>query len=111
MLADAAITDLDYTRDIAIEAILKIEPSQSGGRWAHIVAKAADYAGHRAEEPGFVLGIELGHLQSYGHVVFAKIGDGLQQVRVSAREREGYVYAIMTWDADERTLSLCQWRA
>lgn len=106
MLAHSHVRDLDYTRDFSVEATIKIEPGQGAGRWPYIVAKVVEGAGYLAEAPGFALGLQQGHQQTYGQIVVAKVGDGTHQIFLEARQREGYAYSVMTWDATNKALSL-----
>jgi len=106
LLPDVEVTDIDYTKNFTVEAVIKIEANQGGGRWPFIVAKAEEYGGALAGAAGFVLGLELGQRQTYGQVVIAKVGDGTHQVVTRARERDGYVYGVMVWDVDNRALTL-----
>lgn len=106
LLPDSEVHDLDYTSDFSVEAMIQIEPGQGAGRWPYIVAKAVQGTGFLVGAPGFALGLRHGHLQTYGQVIVAKVGDGTQQILLDARQREGYAYAVMTWDATGRVLSL-----
>jgi len=103
---DESVEDLDYERDFTVEAIIIIDPNQQGGHTPYILAKADEWALFADTEPGYALGLKQGHIPSYGQVVVAKVGDGTHHVVVEAQEREGYAYAVMTWDAGEKILSL-----
>ncbi len=104
--ADASVDDLDYERDFSVEAIIAIDPNQRGGHTPYIVAKADEWALFADTEPGFGLGLKQGHVPTYGQVIVAKIGDGMHHVVVEARQREGYAYAVMTWDVRDKILRL-----
>ncbi len=106
LLPDSQVHDLDYTTDFSVEAMIKIEPGQGGGRWPYIIAKTAKGTGYFESTPGFALGLQQGHLQTYGQIIVAKVGDGTHHIFLEAREREGYAHAVMTWDATARALSL-----
>lgn len=106
LLPDSQVHDLDYTTGFSVEAMIKIEPGKGGGRWPYIVAKAVEGPGYYTAAPGFALGLEQGHLQTYGQSIVAKVSDGTNQIILGASQREGYAYAVMTWDATSRILSL-----
>lgn len=106
MLPNSKVHDLDYTKDFTVEAVIKIEPAMGRGRWPYIVAKAVEGPGFVASAPGFALGLDQGHLPTYGQIIVAKVGDGTKHIFLTAREREGYAYAVMTWGATDRSLSL-----
>jgi hypothetical protein len=106
VLPDSSVADLNYAKDFSVEAVVKIEPSSPGGRWAFILAKAGQFASYLATSPGFSLGTEQGHLQTFGQIIVGKVGDGKHQVTVSATEREGYVHAVLTWDVAARQMIL-----
>ncbi len=106
VLAGAKVTDLDYTKDFSVEAVVKIEPSCPGGRHALIIGKVAPRESTMATSPGFALGTEQGHLQTFGQVIVGKIGDGTRQVTLQAREREGYAHAVLTWETAAREMIL-----
>lgn len=100
------VADLDYTTDFSVEAMIQIEPNRGRGRWPYIVAKVAEGTGYFEHEPGFALGLQQGHLQTYGQIIVAKVGDGNRHIVLAAREREGDAHAVMTWDATDKRLSL-----
>ena len=104
--AGSQVADLDYTKDFSVEAAIKIEPSCPGGRWALIVAKVAPRTSSLATSPGFSLGVVQGHQQTFGQSIIGKVGDGTNQVTVTAREREGYAYAVLTWETATRRMIL-----
>jgi hypothetical protein len=106
ILPDSSVADLNYAKDFSVEAVVKIEPSTPGGRWAFVVAKAGPEASYLASSPGFSLGTEQGHRQTFGQIIVGKVGDGTNQVTVQATEREGYAYAVLTWEVAARRVIL-----
>jgi hypothetical protein len=106
ILAGSQATDLDYAKDFSVEAVVKIEPGCPGGRWALIIAKVAPRTSTLATAPGFSLGIVHGHQQTFGQIIIGKVGDGTNQITVTAKEREGYAYAVLTWEMAARRMIL-----
>ncbi len=106
VLPSAQVVDLDYTKDFSVEAVVKIEPSCPGGRWALILGKVTPRESALATAPGFSLGIVQGHQQTFGQIIIGKVGDGTNQVTVTANEREGYAYAVLTWEMAARQMIL-----
>jgi len=104
--SDADVTDLDYSKSFSVEGVLYIERYDTTERWGGIVTKGPTYVLWRADQPGWGLGISNGHLESFGEVIQAKVGDGAKQVSVSSPSCTGTTYAVLTWDAPARTLRL-----
>ena len=105
-LADADVTDLDYSQDFSMEAVVHIAPYTPAGRWAGLLTKTYNYGLYSSAYAGWGLGTNQGHLEQLGQSVIAKVGDGTTQVSVSAKNATGQVYSVMTWDVSESTLTL-----
>ncbi len=103
---DTQATDLDYAKDFTVEALIQIEPCKPGGRWPNIIGKAGMLAGFYATVPGYLLGINQGHLCDFGQSIVAKVGDGSTHTQVTSTPYEGTVHAVMTWIVSSRTLTL-----
>lgn len=100
-------TDLDYSRDLSVEAVVRIEPHQAGGRWATFIEKGGEFVLSSSSVPGFALGTSEGNSREFGKHIQAKIGDGSNHVAFeSPLGYQGYVHAVMTWEAASRTLTL-----
>ncbi len=101
------VTDLDYSRGFSVEAVVRIEPHQPGGRWATFIEKGGDLVLRQVSSAGFGIGTLEGNSRDFGQYILAKIGDGTNQVVLeSPRAYQGYVHAVTTWNVAAKTMTL-----
>ena len=105
-LANANVTDLDYSKDFSVEAISKIEPYTTGTRHDSFVQKGDSYALWRTASNGFALGIIEGQYETFGKKIGAKVGDGTNQAAFTSGFYEGTVYMVMSWEVNTKTMTL-----
>jgi len=105
-LADADVTDLDYSQDFSIETLVHMATYTTAGRWAGFVSKTGSSGLYSSSVAGWGIGTNKGDEMAMFQTIVAKVGDGSTQALVNSAGVSGQVHAVMTWDASARTLTL-----
>ena len=105
--SDATASDLDYSKSFSIEGIVSIPPCAVApdGAWGGIVTKGGTRVLYDVAAPGWGMGI-YGSAPSLGQSIYVKVGDGSRQIVLESGEYAGLTYAVMTWDASAKILTL-----
>ncbi|MDO8592535.1 MAG: hypothetical protein Q7R92_02015 [bacterium] len=105
-ILNANFTDLDYTQDFSVEAVIDIKPYENSS-WPGIVTKLYNYGLYNASYAGWGLG--LNQPSQYGATIVAKVGDGTNDAQARYHMYVGYAgraHIIMTWNAASKTVNI-----
>ncbi|MBW3000498.1 hypothetical protein KY341_01330 [Candidatus Woesearchaeota archaeon] len=105
-LTDADVNDIDYsTTSFSVEAIADARVAESRTDWNGILLKGHRYVLWDASIPGWGLGFYRSNSKTVSYSLYAKVGDGTQQISLS-NYFVGMAHVAMTWDHTSKTLEL-----